>query len=286
MRICIALFMVLALALRACGADNAAVVTAQKKKAEERWIVIEGGPFAQLETRHLLIYAPEAFKPRLKDIGALLEKHVAVAQEALQGKEPAELPGKVTVYLLSTREQFASFVRRVEKRRLEAGESGSVKEADDWLHVAVSPAKDKKGWGVEAQAGQHLAMLLLMRQAGASAPLPDWLVSGFGRATHYRVAPQAPLVREERRQAARLSRKYGPADIWNGTPDAAEAGPLEGSLADFLAYGPGAALFPKLLAGFKLEENMTAKTTEQALKAAGLDSERVAAKWKSWVVSR
>jgi hypothetical protein len=194
------------------------------------------------------------------------------------------LPGRVAVYLFAEREHFTAFVRRIEARRLLPEETSSFQAADDKLHVAASPPRNKQGWPVEIQAGEQVASLLLARRAGVKTPLPDWLASGFGRATYYRVAPRDKLVLADRQFAANLSRKRQPSDIWDGKIDADEADALQGSLVDFLAYGPASRVFPKMVTSFAPEENMERKTALQAFDAAGLKPDRIAKSWKAWAL--
>jgi hypothetical protein len=278
----LALALGLPAAAAADEAETAAKVAAQKKKAEANWQALEAGPAATLETKHLLIYAPKALEKRLKAAGPLLEKHYELAAAAL-GIDPKEgpWPGKLAVYLFPEREPFGAFVRRVEKQRLLPGQTTAYSAEGDEPHAAAMASK--AGPPLEGQAGSAVAQALLARKAGKDTPLPAWLVAGFGRATYYRAAPADRAVLAERRQARALSRTRGPADVWGDRLDAAEAEVLSGSLADFLAYGPGAPKFPAFVAGFKPEEDMQAKTAAQALGAAGLEPDRVTASWKRWV---
>ena len=181
------LIVALSAASRATAADEL------KKKAEANWESVGGGKAALHETKHFLICAPEAMAKKLKDVGDLLEKHHDKAKEALKFDIKEEdkgevLPGKVVVYLFGEREAFTAFVRRIEARRLLPEETGSFLAADDKLHVAVSPPRGKDGLPIEIQACEQAASLLLARRAGVRTPLPDWVSSGFGRATYYRVA--------------------------------------------------------------------------------------------------
>jgi hypothetical protein len=288
MRSCTTLLLAAALGVTSSARadeDTAAKLAAQKKKAQANWEAVAAGPAATLETKHLLIYAPKAMEKRLKAVGLLLEKHYDLASAAL-GFDPKEgpWPGKLAVYLFPQREPFGAFVRRVEKRRLLPDQATAfAAENDEDLHAAAQPSRAKAGPALEGQAGAAIAEALLARKAGKGTPLPGWLVAGFGRATYYRAAPADKAVQADRRQARTLSRTRGPADVWDDKLDADEAAALRGSLADFLAYGPGSPKFPAFVAGFKPEENMQAKSAGQALDAAGLPPDRVAASWKRWV---
>jgi hypothetical protein len=278
----------LALALGSASVATAAdPVDALKKKAEASWEAVGAGKPATQETKHFVICAPEAMAKRLKEVGELLEKHLDKAKEALQFEMKEEdkgevLPGKVTVYLFAEREHFTAFVRRIESRRLLPEETGSYMAADDKLHVAASPPRGKQALPVEIQACEQTASLLLARRAGVRTILPEWLIAGFGRATYYRVAPRDKAVLADRSLAASLARKRTAEEIWDGKIASDEAETLQGSLVDFLAYGPAASTFPKFVTGFEPAENVEKKTTAQAFEAARLKPEVVAKNWKSW----
>ena len=242
------------------------------------------------QTKHFLLVAPEALNKQLTDFGQVLEKHYDKAQEALQFEVKEEdkgevLPGRVVVYLFGERDHFKAFVRRIEARRLLPEESATFHAADDKLHIAVSPPSGRQGLPIEIQACEQAASLLLARRAGVRTRVPDWLVSGFGRATYYRVAPRDKAVLADRALAAKLSRKHSAEEIWNSQIAADEADALQGSLVDFLAYGPGSRAFPKLVAGFAPEENQERKTAAQAFAAANLKPALVAKRWKSWALT-
>lgn len=285
-----ALALLLVLAGVASADDSANSSDELKKKAQASWEAVGGGKPALHETKHFLLAAPEAMARRLPDAGQLLEKHHDKAKEALQFEVKEEdkgevLPGKVVVYLFGERDHFKAFVRRIEGRRLLPEETGSFQADDNKLHVAVSPPSSRQGFPVEIQACEQAASLLLARRAGVRTRVPDWLVSGFGRATYYRVAPRDKAVLADRALAAKLARKHGAAEIWDGKIAADEADALQGSLVDFLAYGPGARAFPKLVAGFAPEENMQGKTVAQAFSAADLKPDLVAQRWKRWAAT-
>jgi hypothetical protein len=274
----------------AARADEAVPLAELKKRAEANWETVGAEKFASAETRHFLIYAPAEMSKQLKDVGSLLEKFHDTARDALKfplkdDDKGEVLPGRVTVYLFSSRDYFTAFVRRIEKRRLDPEETGSFGAADADLHIAVSPPRSRQGLPVEVQAGERVASLLLQRRAGRKTPLPDWVASGIGRATYYRVAPRDRAVLADRAAAARLSRMRSAEDIWDGKVSGEEAATLYGSLADFLAYGPGSRSFPTFVAGFAPEENVERKTVWQALDAARLKPDVVSRGWKAWVVS-
>jgi hypothetical protein len=277
---------VLVLLLGAAGlraADDADDKLAeQKKAADANWGVLELGEPAKQETAHLLLYGPSAYEKRLKDWGALLEKQYETARKGidLDPKDEKWWPGKLAVYLFAERENFTTFVRRVEKRRLDAGESGTYEVISDVPHVAASPPRSKGEPAVEAQAAQQLAAAMLHRKVGPKIPVPDWVLSGFGRATYGRTVPAAGAA--DRAQAARLVKAGRTAmDVW-GNIDADEAVVLQASLADFLAYGPGASKFLAFAAAYEPEENMEKKTAWQALDAVSLKPDVLNKAWQTW----
>jgi hypothetical protein len=278
----LALLAALTATMAAWGADDekAMKIAVQKKAAAAAWALVEAGPMASTETKHLLVYAPKAMEKRLTAIGTLLEKYHDLAIGALAIKPEEAYPGKITVFLLPKQELLPAFARRVEKRRPMSGETGSFSAKDETLH-AVSVPGEAKAIPVEARAGEQLASLLLMRRAGVRTNVPDWLINGFGRATSYRVLPREKFVLEDRKQARVLVRKREASAVWDGTVEAEEVDPMQGSLVEMLAYG--SKRFGKLLDGYKPGENVATKTTGQAMEAAGISPEKVAKAWKAWV---
>ena len=256
----------------------------QKKAAEANWDLLELGEPAKHETAHLLLYGPAADERKLKDWGALLEKQYETARKGL-GLDPKDerwWPGKLAVYLFAEREHFTTFVRRVEKRRLDAGEAGTYRVAGDLPHVAAGPPRARGEPGVEVQAAEQLAAGMLHRKVGPKVPVPDWVLSGFGRATYDRTVPAASAA--DRAQAARLVKAGRTAmDAW-GSLGADEAGVLQASLVDFLAYSAGPTKFLAFAAAFEPEENLEKKTAWQALDAAGIKPDALNKAWQGWAL--
>src|ERR1700740_1033056 len=101
---------VLGLAAGLLRADDAADKTAARKKAaEEAWAAVGAGGFSTLETGHLLIFGPKDGNKRLKDVGAMLEKHYAQAKGALGYDDKTDpFPAKALVFLFDERDQFGA----------------------------------------------------------------------------------------------------------------------------------------------------------------------------------
>jgi hypothetical protein len=271
--------------LRAAEKDDA--LAAQRKAAKENWDRVDAGPSVAHETDHLLVIAPKGMEKQIKETGVLLEKYYDTAAKVLFPKE-ASWPGKLAVYLFEQPEQLDSFIRRVEKRRLVAMEKGTFMAEDTRLHAAACPPREKGDPAIRAQAGQQIASAVLMRKAGARTIVPSWLVAGFGRATHYRVAgPANREIANERSATLRFAvrNKRNASDTWAGVLEGEEAPLVQASVADFLAYGPGRAKFGALLEGFKPEENVEQKTMQQALDSAKLDANAINTGWRRYVAS-
>lgn len=265
--------------------DKDETLAAQRKLVGENWDKVGAGPSVTHETEHFIVVAPKALEKRLKEIGLLLEKSYATAHKLLFAPKELAWAGKLTVYLFAQPEQLDAFIRRVEKRRLRGLEKGTFSAQENQAHVAVSPPREMGDPPVEVQAAQQVASVLLMRRAGIRTVVPGWLVSGFGRATYYRMAPLKPPVVKERRAAwtFALKNKRNASDVWGGTLEGDEYNVLAASVADFLAYGPGSTKFVKVLEGFRPEENVLSKTVEQAITAANLKVDIIDKRWRTWV---
>src|SRR5437870_5687438 len=72
-------------------------VAGQKKAALAGWTSLDVGEPAQLETAHLLVFAPKSLEARLKDIGATLEKFHDAAAKNVQLEKEKMWSGKLTV---------------------------------------------------------------------------------------------------------------------------------------------------------------------------------------------
>jgi hypothetical protein len=258
---------------------------ALKKSAGENWERLAAGPSAFAETPHALLVGPKAMEDKLKGVGELIEKHHDHAAKALFTGKEVPFKGRVTVYLLPEADMIDTFIRRIEKRRPLGREKGSLSPDDDKLFVAAAPPRQNTDPPVEVAAAQLVASLVLQRKAGNGTQLPDWLLSGFGRATYYRVSGATnKAVAADRQAAARLARMRSAQDVWTGVLNAAEAAVLDPALADFLAYGPGRMKFVALVEAFRPGENEGRKTTEQALQAVELKSDLIVTRFRDWLV--
>lgn len=279
---------VLHLSVRAADDDEAkAKLEAQKKGALDRWSGLEVGESAPLlETPRFLVIAPKSYENRMKSIGSLLESAFDKACAALKIDAVMDppWPGKLAVYILPEREQFTSFIRRVEQRRLEVGELGSYRIDRDHPHAVGGPPTGTDPTP-DVQAIQQVAAALLQKKAGARTPLPGWLIEGFGRATYYRVAPNDTVVKAERKKTVDLviRGKKSTYDLLNDRLPPEEVALIGPSLADFLAYSAGASKFPAMVEGFKLEENMESRNFGMVLTDLKIKADQLEKSWRGWV---
>jgi hypothetical protein len=264
--------------------DAAEKLAAQRKAVAAAWASVEAGPGASVETKNLIVWGARANEAKLAAVGTLLEKYHTSAVKNLALEEKDIPSGKIAVYLFPERENVTTFIRRVEKRRPESGELGTHSAADDLLHAAAAPSSGKVPVPVEVRAGEQLCALLLARRVGRGTSTPDWVYTGYGRANTYRVSPTSRVTLEDRKQAKALTRTRKASDLWAGTVDADEIDALQGSVVDFLAFGPGAKRFGKFLEGFKPGEGGAPKTVADALTASGLSTEQIDKAWKLWAV--
>jgi hypothetical protein len=260
-------------------------VAAQKKAAQENWAALDLGEPVHHETPNLLLYASKSEEAKLKDMGVTLEKYYAAAKAVQLDAKKEMWPGKLTVYLFADRDEFTSYLRRVEKRRLDEDETGLHTVEGDFPRVAAGPPRSKQTVNLAMHAGEQIAAALLQRKAGVKTPLPDWLMVGFGRATSWRVHPRDKATSDARREALVLvvNKQRTAQQVWSGSLEAAEATVLRPTLADLMAYGPGSSRFPAFVTGFRPDEGQERRSTEQALEAAGIKSENLAKVWPEFV---
>jgi hypothetical protein len=97
--------------------------------------------------------------------------------------------------------------------------------------------------------------------------------------------PADKMVRAEKALAAKLVRVRTAMDVWGTQLKPDEALVLQGSLMDYLGYGPVASKLVKFLEGFKPEDNLPKKTVAQALEAADITPAALDAKWRAWAAT-
>jgi hypothetical protein len=248
------------------------------------------GKAAVVETDHFVV-ATTLPGEKAKALGEVLDKVVPVARKGAQ-LEAKEQPwkGKLTVYYLPDGPDFKGFVRAVLMDQ-PAGAHYALRADDPFVvDPAEVPAKATEA-DQFAAAAAVVAGGVLRGKAGTAA-VPDWLADGFGRAA----AARADGVMSKRYLAYKASARalaLGPkgaappsaAGLWAETkPASAEL--LAASFADYLAFGPGAANFPKLVSAFRPDENGNVAGVPQALEAAGWkDLGMLDAAWRKWAAT-
>lgn len=260
----------------------AAVATLKKANLDKAAVV---------ETDNFLI-ATSWPEEKAKALGAVLEKVVPVARKALQYEEKEEAwRGKLTVFVLPEGREFKSFMRGVVQRDPQ-GVYTDVRADDPFVVDPVdSPLKATDSEQYVVVAGNVGNAFL--RARGSTAALPDWMLNGFGPVTAARaVGTNSPLYTRYR-TAARLA-VAGPkggkpaalGELWGDTKPA-NGDVLAASLAEYMAYGPGAMNFVKLVSAYRPNENGDSPATPQALEAAGWkDVGALEAAWRKWAAAK
>jgi hypothetical protein len=279
--------------LRPCPAATADdVVDKQKKQAGANLKQAEIANAVTVETDDLIVCAtlPE---DRAKTLAAGLQKCYLTARKPL-GYEEKEQPwtGKLTYYFVTEPRQFKTFMRAVVGESPRDSEYHFALKGDapyvlDLAEVS-SPAAQPEMFG---EAGALVAVAVLNAKTGSGVTLPDWARMGFGRAVSLRAeGPNSPRVTAYRSRAksAVLGGSGKPpaklSDVWDGT---GRDGPvLATSLMDFLAFGPKAADFPKVVSALKPGDNNTPPALPMALETAtGMKWMDLELAWKKWVQS-
>lgn len=222
---------------------------------------------------------------KLKSLGEGLQKHYAATYKALnfEANEPP-WKGKLAVYVFTERTQFTSFIRQVEQRRPEGDETASSQVRSDVPHVALTTAKGD-GATLETSATAQVAIALLSRKAGV-AELPPWFSEAFARAVRMRTDPKTGSTEKAAIRKVVLAKTrpmpVKPTDGW-AQGDMPDKALIATSVIDYLVFGPEAAKFPSVLAGFRESDENPNPTIDAALKSAGFTPEGLEKAWKKWV---
>jgi hypothetical protein len=220
---------------------------------------------SSVETDGLLVHAavPEATARALADT---LQKTYLLSRTTLKfAADEKPWPGKLTVYVLTDAVQFTNFVRRVEQRRPDKDQTYTLNLRGDFPYAVHSVGAGERVTDADltTESAAVVGAAVLNRKAGAGADLPEWLELGFGRAV-----------------AARAD--GSPVDVWRGV--ATKDSPIvAASLAEYLAFGPDADKFPKLLAALKPSDDRPSPTVETAFADLEWRPEAVELGWKQWV---
>ncbi len=254
----------------------------QRQTADAITKSLQLNSIVSFESKNLLVNGTLS-DAKVKALATTLEKQFATAVKALQfPSDDPPWPGKLAVYLFTDRSDFRSFARQVEKRSPDEAEFGSFKLADETPHVAAGPGKGKDAPTPEMQAGYQVCAALLAARA-KNVPVPEWVVTGFGRTT---AAHAAGMSAGNRRRAARaLSARFKAADVWNEMTPADVRQVLAVSVADFVFYGRGVPKPAEFLNGFRPDDEKAMKTPSDALAACQLTPEQFEVAYRRWLAS-
>ena len=255
-----------------------ATAVANLKKVELKGVVVE--------TDYFLV-AGTISEEKAKALGKALDKVVPVARKAAQYEEKDEpWKGKLAVYFLPEGKEFKSFVRGVVGEQ-PSGVAYSLRSDDPFV---VDPV-DLPGKVTDADQFANTAAVVAgayLKAKTSGSSLPDWLRDGFGRVTAARAegtSSKRYQTYKTQAKAAVLGKGNPPAlaDLWGGNKlDNADV--LTASFAEYLAYGPGAKMFPQFLIGLRPDEAGNNPAVTTALEAAGWkDVAMLEAAWRKWV---
>jgi hypothetical protein len=251
---------------------------AQRKLAEDQWKeLFSDKPPAFLETEHFFLFGTVTPK-MLDDCGKAAEKALPVIKRTLRLDKTPAWKGKLVIFLLRERGEFASFARNLAKRNPDREDRGGFFHLPQWSLVTVGPAATNKSLPYDLEAVQYVAAAAITKEYGEN--LPEWLVSGYGRSVAYRAQPKA--FTEERQLAQRLLAGKHVRDVLAGNLTREEGPVLNASLVDFLANGapqnPG--MFQSILIAYGLQ--LQNPTLEQAFTATRLTPDGLDAGWRSF----
>lgn len=253
-----------------------AVAAANMKKAEL-------GTAAIVETDNFVV-ATTLTEEKAKALGAVLEKVVPVARKALQYEQKESAwTGKLAVYHLPENRDFRSFMRTVAQAQPD-NIHYELKGDEPFVVDPVDVAAKTTSGDQFANTAAIVAGAYLMAKGGNT---PDWFTDGFGRI----VAARAEGLNSKRYAAYRAAARnlagkgWKASDLWAETkPTGADV--LATSFAEFLAFGPMAKDFPKIVSAFRPDENGNAPSVQSALEAGGWkDLAAMDAAWKRWATT-
>ncbi|MCE9561484.1 MAG: hypothetical protein K8U57_05465 [Planctomycetes bacterium] len=244
-----------------------------------------------VETDNFLI-ASSLPEEKAKALGVVLEKVVPVARKALQFEEKEEAwKGKLTIYVIPDTRDFKSFMRTVVMKDPQ-GVYFDLRTEDPFVADPVDvSAKATEADQFAAVATTVAAAFLKAR--GSTASMPDWLEGGFARVTALRAEGTGSARYTKYKTAARAA-VAGPkggkpgtfGEVW-GEMKVATTEILSNSAVEYMAYGPGAMNFIKLIYGFRPNENGDTPATAQAMEAAGWKDTAVLEKaWQKWAMAK
>lgn len=282
--LCFALSAALAVAHRADAQDKtdgaqarAAAVENLKKVKIDKPTVTESENFVVAGTM------PEE---KAKALAAVLERAYAVGRKGAQlGEKDFAWKGKLVVYYLPDAGEFKRLMRTVFQEQADGAYANFKLEPPALVDPADAPGKPTEADLYFNTAARVCGELVRAKGTGTQE-VPGWLRDGFGRASAMRAEGTTAKRYAAYKSAARAAVQRGAKldDVLSGTKTPAGDVPAT-SFAEFLAYGPRAADFGKLIDALRpSDENPTPTVQAQGFAALGWkDAAAAEAAWKRWV---
>ncbi len=221
---------------------------------------------------------------KAKVLATVLEKAYAVGRKAakLDDKDTA-WKGKLVVYYLPDQTAFRALVRRAFEGTPDDGPYANFKFDPP---VLIDPA-ELPGKPTEADLFFNTAARvngeLLKAKGTGTQEVPAWLRDGFGRVTAMRAEGNNSKRYTAYKSAAKsaLAKGAKAEDVWSGAKNDA----LSNSFAEFLAFGPKAADFGRVIDALKPSEEVQNPTLQsQGFAVLGWkDVASAETAWKRWV---
>lgn len=246
---------------------------------------------AHAETDHLLVFAPGT-EDKAKSAAATFEKAYTSAAKSLKvGADEKLWTGKLAVYVLPETRQFRGFLLEALKRAPQGRESYVFELRRDDPFVAAGTGLGEKPSDAEVTAeAAGLVAAAVLTAKGGTATFPDWLLRGFGRAAHLRADGGATRLSAFRTKVKGLYTKtrgapFKPAVVYDPMATGPDVDTLTTSFVEYLAFGPEAEKFPKVVQALKPSEEAPNPTVATALAAVEWTPEAIEAGWKKWVMT-
>lgn len=245
------------------------------------------------ESDDLLVYSSFSDE-RTKKLAASAQKTYSAGLKALKvGADEKLWPGKLTLIVLPESRQYKGFVLSALKRSPTNRESFTFELRSDEPFVLVGTALGEKPSDEEmiAEAAGFAAAAVLQKKAGTGAAgLPDWFSRGFARSTHIHADGNAAKATAFHNKIKALYGKYRgngfkPATVWTNTIASTETDTVATSFVEYLAFGPEAEKFPRLIQAMKPTEESPNPTIATALATVEWDADAIEVGWKKWIAT-
>ena len=239
---------------------------------------------------HYTLGLPEKAQRFQAGVLAAMDRYHAAALKGVGGQAKKFWPKRPVVLVFPERTQFASYMRRVEKRSFDATELASMVVTDDQPAIAMlwdnNRATAPGHASLEVQVGERVAAAVFLRMVGAKNPVPSWLPVAFGTATSFQVAipTQRGYLTEVRRNAQAFGKGQKECP-WDASLAGSRGQAAQASFAYWLAFGPRAGKMAGLAKQFVPEENQEKVEMAQAMKKAMLEDSDLQALWQGWVAT-